>query len=110
MELSSSNIKKFQGTEISKKFPYIQEMELLSSNIKKKFRKWKPRKKLLIFQETETLKKLLIFQEMKENFFYFRKLKPRKNSYIFSKENFLYIFGNGNPESETLKSFLYFRR
>ena len=52
----------------------------------------------------ETLKKLLIFQEMKhfnpaqENFFYFRKRTPRKNYFIFSKESFPYISGNGNPE------------
>ena len=39
-----------------------------------------------------------------------RNENPEKISYIFSKEGFSYIFGNGNPETETLKSFLYFRR
>ena len=24
---------------------------------------------------------------------------PEKTSYVFSKENFSYIFGNGNPEN-----------
>ena len=33
-----------------------------------------------------------------ENFSYFRKQKPRKICYIFSKEIFPYISGNGNHE------------
>ena len=59
MELSSSNNKKFQGTETPKKIPYISE--------------------------TETLKNLLLFREMepftppREIFSYFRKQKPGKN-------------------------------
>ena len=50
----------------------------------KNFRKRKPRKKCLIFEETETLKKILIFREMelfsppRENFLYFRKRNPGK--------------------------------
>ena len=39
----------------------------------------------------------------RENFLYFRKRKPRKSVYIFSKESFFYILGNGNAETETLK-------
>ena len=80
-------------------------MELLSSNIKKKFRKWKPQEKFPVFQKTKGLKKLLICQEMKlfspprENLLYFRKQNPRKKFlYIFSKENFSYF-----PETETPK-------
>ena len=64
--------------------------------ILKKFRKRKPRKKFLIFQETETLKKLLIFLETKsfslprENFLHFRKWKPRTKKFLyFPKQNFL---------------------
>ena len=76
------------------------------------FRKWKPRKKCLIFQETETLKKLLIFREIelfsksskkflivqekealknllyfikRKIFLYFRKQKPKKNFFYFKK-------------------------
>ena len=66
----------------------------------------------LIFQETGTLKKLLIFREIKlfspprENFLYFRKQKPDKFSYIFWKESFSYISGNGNLG----KSLLYSRK
>ena len=41
----------------------FQEMELLSSNIKK-IQETDTPKKFLIIQETETLKKLLIFQEI----------------------------------------------
>ena len=63
----------------------------------------------------ETLKKLLIFQEMKlfspppRKFLLLQETKtPEKNSYIFSKESFSYISGNGSPE--TIESFLYFGR
>ena len=64
-------------------------MELSRSNIKK-------------FQEMETLTRFLIFLETEpfsppqENFLYFRKWKHQNFSYIFSKENFSYISGNGN--------------
>ena len=84
-------------------------MELSSS---KNFRKRKPRKTFLIFQETKTLKKLLIFWEMelfdlpRENFLYFRKRRLSKISYIFSKESFSYTSRNENPE----KNSLYFRK
>ena len=54
------------------------------------FRKGNP-DKFLIFKETRTLKSLLIFQEMElfsppqKDFVYFRRQKPRKNSYISLK-------------------------
>ena len=81
-------------------------MELSGSNIKKclNFGKRKPRKKFFVFQETETLKSFLYFG--KSNFLNPRsnnkKNPPRKKflifqeiSYIFSKESFSYISGNG---------------
>ena len=33
---------------------------------------------------------------------------PEKNLNIFSRESFSYIFGNENPETETLKKLLIF--
>ena len=66
-------------------------------------------KNFLIFKETETLKKFYILENgnfqpklekvkqnpPQENFLYFRKWTPRKNSYIFLEESFFYISGNG---------------
>ena len=65
--------------------------------------KWRPRKKILIFQETETLKKLLVFLKMelfsppRENFFQFRELKPRKNFLYFLKRKLFLYFGKWKP-------------
>ena len=36
----------------------------------------------------------------RENFLYFRKQKPQKISYVFSKENCSYISGNGSPDGK----------
>ena len=87
---------------------YFRKWNLLAL-ILKKFRKRKPRKKILIFQERENLKKLLIFRETKplspprENFLYFRtqkhrkkylhfrKRKPWKNPYTSGNVTFLYL-------------------
>ena len=52
-------------------------------------RKWKPRKKCLIFQETETLKKLLIFREIE----------------LFSKSSKKFLIVQ---EKEALKKFIIF--
>ena len=68
MELSNSKIKKIQETEI-------------------------PKKKFLIFQETEALKKLPIFQETepfsppRKNFLYFRNVNlERKRNFLIFRE------------------------
>ena len=63
----------------------------------KKFRKQKPRKKFLLFQETETLEKFFIFRETEpfssppKKFLYFRKRKPLKNLYTSGNRTFLYF-------------------
>ena len=58
---SSSKNKKIPSKKILI-FSYILEMELSSSNIKKKFM-FSQKKALLIFWEMETPKKILIFEE-----------------------------------------------
>ena len=106
------------------KKPALKKFLIFSSNRTfSYYGKWKPRKKSLIFQETETLKSFLYFGESDfsvhpEKLYYTSgNGNPEKISYIFSKESFYYISGNDNPpkilifqETETLKNFLYFRK
>ena len=66
----------FQETEILKT-SYISGSNFPSSKNKKK----------------TTLNKILIFREMELSYF-----NIKKTSYIFSKESFSDISGNGNPE------------
>ena len=88
-----------------KKFPYMSRNRTFLALILKSFlyfltyRKRNLRKKLFIFQETETLKKFLIFQDMElssptsKNFLYLRKQKTRKNILHFLKRKlFLYFW------------------
>ena len=74
MELLSSNNKKFQETEASKKIPYIsgnrnlKKDSYISENgtfqsTPKKFLIFSQKKAFLIFPETETSKNFFIFQE-----------------------------------------------
>ena len=91
MELSSSNIKK--------KFLYFLKRKLFLYFLKRKlflyFRKWNP----ALFTPSSKNKR----NPPQENFLYFRKRKPRKISYIFSKESCSYVSGNG-----CLDEFTYF--
>ena len=84
MEISSSNIKKFQGMEaLKKKIPFVSRNGIP--------------KTLLIFWEMELLvhfKKISCISRNKN---------PEKISYIFLKERCSYISGKGNPP----KKFLY---
>ena len=106
MELFGSKIKKilmFSQKEVSLYFRiffflYFRKWNFLAL-ILKNFRKRKPQKKFLIFQETEIPERLFIFWEMKlygppiEKFLYFRKRKPRKNFLYFLKRKlFLYFW------------------
>ena len=100
-------------------------MELSCSNIIffiffLSFDKRQPRKKIIVFQETETLKGLLIFQGIELFKPKLEKISytsgnggPEKISYIFSKENCSYISGKGPapppPPHKKKKKSLYFR-
>ena len=100
MELFSSNVEKFQETETPKKNSLY-------------FRKWNflalvLNKKILICSQKKVF---LIFPEMNPALFTPRKISytsgngnPEKASFIFSKESFYYILGNGNH-----KNFFIFR-
>ena len=89
---------------------YFRKWNLLAL-ILKKFRKRKPRKKFLIFQEREKVKKLLIFRETKplspprENFLYFRTQKHRKKYLYFKKQK-----PPKNPYTSGNVTFLYLRK
>ena len=126
MELSGSNIKKFQERETPKKIPYISgngnpkkpsyisgngtfqskpRENFLYSNMKK-FHIFSQKQAFAIFQETETPKKIPFISVngnpkklllLQEVTFRARKMKKKKHFKIFS-----YISGNG--------TFLYFRR
>ena len=108
MELFGSNIKKALYFLKKKLFLYFRKRKNslyfgkwnFLALILKNFRKRKPRKNFIIFQETGTLKKLLIFWEV-ELF----SVHPEKISYTSGNGDFeriLYISGNG--------TFLYFRK
>ena len=56
-------LKKIKKIHLQKSSLRLKKWNFLAVMFKK-FRKWKPGTKILIFQETETLKKLLIFREM----------------------------------------------
>ena len=95
MELSSSNIKKILIFSQKKAFHIFPEMEPCTFQPKLKNKKIHPEK--------------ISHTSGNGN--------PEKTYHIFSKENFSYISGNGNPkkslivqETETLKTFLYFRK
>ena len=73
---------------------YFRKWNLLAL-ILKKFRKRKPRKKFLIFQEREKVKKLLIFRETNLS------VHLEKISYISGRRNTeknIYISRNKNPQ------------
>ena len=76
------------------------------------FRKWKPRKKCLIFQETETLKKLLIFREIElfskssKKFLIVQEKEALKKFIIFYQKKDFLIF----QKRETQKKFLLFQK
>ena len=75
-------------------------------------RKWKPRKKCLIFQETETLKKLLIFREIElfskssKKFLIVQEKEALKKFIIFYQKKDFLIF----QKTETQKKFLLFQK
>ena len=98
----AQRIKKIHPEKKSLYFRYFRKRNFLAL-ILNNFRKWKHRKKLLLFQETENLKKLLIFPEMKlfsplrQNLFYFRKQKPPKKSLYFPPKKLLLYFGKRKP-------------
>ena len=51
------------------------------------------------------------FQSTPRKFIVLQETKPPKKIFIYFLKRKLFLFsGNGNPETETLKSFLYFRR
>ena len=84
MEISSSNIKKFQEMEALKK------------------------KKILLFQEMGSLKSFLYFGKWSFSV-HFKKISyisknknPEKVSYIFLKERCFHISGKGNPPQKIL--------
>ena len=88
------------------------------------FKKRKPRKKILIFQETGTIKKPPIFCEMelfsppRENLLILQETEAPKKFLIFSQKKASLIFWELETpkkffifrETETLKNFLYFRK
>ena len=87
----AQRIKKIHPEKKSLYFRYFRKRNFLAL-ILNNFRKWKHRKKFLLFQETENLKKLLVFPEMK----LFSPL--RQNPYIFPQKSCSYISGNGSPK------------
>ena len=105
-----------QAQKIKKIYPEKNSLYFMKWNflavILKNFRNRKPRKKFLIFDETETLKRILVFWEMelfsppRENFLYFRKRNPRKNFlYLLKRKLFLYF-----RKRKTRKKSLHFRK
>ena len=96
----------------SKKFLIFQELDFFSCIIKKIQETVTPQKNPYISGNGNP-KKLLIFQEMEPfspNPPKIEKIHPKKISYIFSKENFPYIFSKNPSEMDTPKESLCFRK
>ena len=83
MELLGSNIQKIPEIETLKKLLIFQKMDIFSPSTKK----------LLIFQETETLKRFLILSREKAFLLFSETEIPKKNSLCFTKRNFSYVSG-----------------